>query len=40
MAAPAVARQRSLAVDVLRYVLLTVIGPAAAVLGIAALLPD
>lgn len=38
--APAAVRPRSLGLDVLRYVLLTVVGPAAAVLGIAGLLQD
>ena len=40
LAVPATARRGSLALYVLRYVLLTVVGPAAAVLGIAALLSD
>lgn len=38
--APSATRQRSLALDVVRYVLLTVVGPAAAVLAVAAALSD
>jgi hypothetical protein len=39
-AAPVAGSRRSLALDVFRYVLLTVIGPAAAVLAVAAALGD
>jgi hypothetical protein len=39
-ATPVVPRQRSLGLDVFWYVLLTVVGPAAAVLAIAAALSD